>query len=155
MVVYLVQHAEATSKDVDPDRPLTEKGRQDVQQVAAFAAKLDLDVGRIYHSGKLRAQQTADTLANALVRGQATETHDGLGPVDDVAPIAEEIGSADTPVMLVGHLPFMPRLTAYLVAGDENVDIVNYHNGAIVCLADDGDGWQVDWILTPAMASAV
>lgn len=153
MVVYLVQHAEATSKDVDPDRPLTEKGRQDVQQVAAFAAKLDLDVGHIYHSGKLRAQQTADTLADALLRGGSAEEHDGLGPVDDVAAIAEEIEAADRSVMLVGHLPFMPRLTAHLVAGDEDADIVNYHNSAIVCLTGDDEGWQVNWILTPAMAS--
>lgn len=152
MVVYLVQHAEATSKDVDPDRPLTEKGRQDTQHVANFAAKLGLDVGHVYHSGKLRAQQTADILADALLRGQAAETHDGLGPVDDVVSIAEEVGSADSPTMLVGHLPFMPRLTGYLVAGDENAQVVNYHNGAIVCLVGGDDGWQVDWILTPTMA---
>lgn len=153
MVVYLVQHAEATSKDVDPGRPLTDKGRQDAQHVAAFAAKLDLDVGHIYHSGKLRAQQTADILAGALLGREITEEHDGLGPVDDVVPIAEEIEAADAPLMLVGHLPFMPRLTAHLVAGDGDADIVNYHNGAIVCLTGDGEGWQVDWILTPTMAS--
>lgn len=152
MVVYLVQHAEATSKDVDPDRPLTEKGHQDTQHVAEFAARLDLDVGRIYHSGKLRAQQTADILADALLRDRSAETHDGLGPVDDVVPVAKEVQSADRPTMLVGHLPFMPRLTAYLVAGDEEASVVNYHNGAIVCLVGDGDNWQVDWILTPAMA---
>lgn len=153
MVVYLVQHGEATSKDVNPDRPLTEKGRQDAQNVAKFAAKLDLDIGHIYHSGKLRAQQTADTLAGELLQGQTAEDHDGLGPVDDVAPIAEEVESTDTPVMLVGHLPFMPRMTGYLVAGDEDADIVNYHNGAIVCLVGDDEGWEVDWILTPTMAS--
>jgi hypothetical protein len=36
MRVYLVQHGEAVAKDVDAERPLTEKGAEDVKKVAEF-----------------------------------------------------------------------------------------------------------------------
>ncbi len=34
MKVYLVQHGEAESKEVNPQRPLTEQGMRDVQRIA-------------------------------------------------------------------------------------------------------------------------
>ena len=39
MQVYLVQHGKAQSKDVDPSRSLTERGRQETERVAALAAR--------------------------------------------------------------------------------------------------------------------
>ncbi len=35
MELYLVQHGEAKSKAEDPQRPLTQRGREDVARVAA------------------------------------------------------------------------------------------------------------------------
>jgi hypothetical protein len=60
--IFLVQHGEAVTKEENPDRPLTESGRQTVEQVADWAARVGLPVGQIRHSGKLRAQQTATKL---------------------------------------------------------------------------------------------
>ena len=62
MNVYLVQHGEAEPENIDPTRPLTERGRQEVEGVATFAARLDLDLVQIQHSGKTRAEQTATIL---------------------------------------------------------------------------------------------
>ncbi len=42
MNIYLVQHGQANSKSVDPTRSLSEPGRQEVKQVAAFAGQLGL-----------------------------------------------------------------------------------------------------------------
>jgi phosphohistidine phosphatase SixA len=36
MKLYLVQRAKTASKETDPQRPLTEEGRRDIQKVAAF-----------------------------------------------------------------------------------------------------------------------
>jgi len=44
MKLYLVQHAKAASKEVDPERPLTEEGHRDIQKVAAFIRPLNLCV---------------------------------------------------------------------------------------------------------------
>ena len=59
MNIYLVQHGEAEAENVDPARPLTERGRQDAGRVAAFAARLGLAVHQIRHGGKTRAEQTS------------------------------------------------------------------------------------------------
>jgi len=153
MQVYLVQHAEATSKQVDPERPLTERGWEDVRNVAALAAKLGVEVTQIRHSGKLRAEQTATVLGEALAPSQGVAAAEGLGPVDDVEPVARGLDASPQPLMLVGHLPFMERLTGQMTAGDADLPVVTFHNAAIVCLVKEDDRWQVSWILTPEMAA--
>ena len=44
-------------------RPLSESGREDVQRVAEYVEKLDIKANIIFHSGKLRAKQTAEIVA--------------------------------------------------------------------------------------------
>jgi phosphohistidine phosphatase len=51
MKLYLVQHAKAASKDIDPTRSLTEEGLRDIQKVAAFIKTLNLSVYYLWHSG--------------------------------------------------------------------------------------------------------
>lgn len=152
MCVYLVQHGEARAKDVDPERPLTERGRQDVRNVAALAMRLALDVHQIRHSGKTRAEQTAAILGEALSPAQGVVAAEGLSPLDDVAPVADALRHAEEPVMLVGHLPFMERLAGHLLVGDAERPVVKFYNGGIVCLVHGEQGWQVAWILTPEIA---
>lgn len=154
MNVYLVQHAEAKPKEVDPDRPLSERGRRDVEQVAALAGRMGIQVSQIRHSGKLRAEQTARILAEALVPAHGVAAVEGLGPVDDVGPVANDLDVAFAPMMLVGHLPFMERLIGELVVDDPDETIVDVQNSAITCLSKTEEDWQVCWILTPAMAAA-
>ena len=72
MKLYLVQHAEAVPAEDDPDRPLSDKGRTDVQRVASFLAR-SVRVGRIVHSPKMRARDTAVLLAQALGPGGVVE----------------------------------------------------------------------------------
>src|ERR671919_59444 len=60
--LYLVQHGEAKSEAEDPDRPLTDRGADQVRQVATLAGAAGLVmVERVVHSGKTRARQTAET----------------------------------------------------------------------------------------------
>ncbi len=66
MKLYLVQHAKAASKQADPQRPLTEEGRRDIQKVASFIRPLGLGLDYLWHSGKKRAAETAEILAEAL-----------------------------------------------------------------------------------------
>lgn len=53
--------------------------------------------------------------------------------------------------MFVGHLPFMGKLTAFLITRDENQRILQFQNGGIVCLDQYGDqgGWVIKWTLMP------
>jgi phosphohistidine phosphatase len=152
MKVYLVQHGEAEPKSVDPARPLTQQGRHEVEQVAAFAARLGLGVAQIRHSGKTRAEQTATILGEALSPPGGVVAVSGLAPKDDVQPIAETLGRESQPVMLVGHLPFLGRLAGLLVSGNPDLPVVQFRNAVIICLTRAEDRWLVAWILTPEMA---
>ena len=130
--VFLVQHGEAMPKDADPERPLTETGRQTVEQVAAWAARVPLTVGRIQHSGKLRAQQTAEIFAGKLEPKEGVVVDERMTPKGDVVPVAEMIEESSTSLMLVGHLPFMSRLAGFLVTGDANREVVQFRMGGVV-----------------------
>jgi phosphohistidine phosphatase len=154
MELFLVQHAEAKSKEKDPERSLTKKGRRNAEAVAASAAKLGLELAQIRHSGKRRAEQTAMILAEKLNPHKGVVAASGLGPLDEVEPVAAELTELGESVMLVGHLPFMERLTGQLVVGDPERPVVSFRNAGIVCLTRDGEHWQVAWILTPEIARA-
>ena len=121
--------------------------------MAAFAARLDLEVGQIRHSGKTRAEQTAAILGEALSPPGGVVAVSGLAPKDDVAPVAKALARELLPVTLVGHLPFLARLAGLLVTGDPERRVVQFRNAGIVCLTLEGDRWLVTWILTPEMAS--
>jgi phosphohistidine phosphatase len=58
--VYLVQHGRAKSEEEEPQRRLTDKGIGEVQKVAVFLRPLELRIDAVWHSGKARAQQTAE-----------------------------------------------------------------------------------------------
>jgi phosphohistidine phosphatase len=154
MNLYLVQHAQAKPKEEDPARPLTDAGRAAAQAVAISAARLGLEVDQIRHSSKTRARQTAEALARALSPAGGVVAVSGLAPRDDVRPVAEALAGEGRPVMLVGHLPFMSRLAALLLAGDPDRGVVQFRQGGIVCLAREEGRWLLALFLTPEMAAA-
>jgi phosphohistidine phosphatase len=151
--VYLVQHGEAKPEAQDPTRPLTDRGREEVQRVAQHAAALGLRIAEIRHSGKLRARQTAEILVGALSPLHGIREMDGLAPADDPGKATAEIESAREPLMLVGHLPHLSRLASLLLVGDPGREIIRFRNGAIVCLVQGEGRWLLQWVLTPEFAS--
>jgi len=153
MKVYLVQHGEAEAKNVDPVRPLTARGRAEVERVAAVAARLGVKVHQIRHSYKTRAEQTAAILGEALSPAAGVVPATGLAPRDEVHSVAEMLAHESEPLVLVGHMPFMARLTGLLIAGDGDCPVVQFCQGGIVCLVRQEGRWSVDWALTPALAA--
>jgi len=156
MVLYLAQHGKALPEEIDPERSLTEEGTAEVERVADRARQAGIRVSRIIHSGKKRARQTAEIFAARLTPGTAPEVSDGLGPKDDVAPLARTLGGEDG-LMIVGHLPFLERLVSLLVARDRSARVLRFANGGIVCLErseDEGgeESWAAKWALTPEIA---
>jgi phosphohistidine phosphatase len=152
MKLYLVQHAKAAPKLVNPQRPLTEEGRRDVQKVAAFIKPLNLCVDYLWHSGKRRAAETAELLAKVIDIKEATIARDGLGPNDDVTALRDKLLSSPQDIMIVGHLPFLSKLASLLLAGSESAETIAFKNGGIVCLnRSEANQWQVDWVITPEL----
>lgn len=152
MRLYLVQHAKAASKQVDPQRPLTEEGQRDIQKVAAFIKPLNLCVDCLWHSGKKRAVQTAEILAEVIRINKAKIARDDLGPNDDVTALKDELISGQQDIMIVGHLPFLSKLASVLLGGCESANSVAFKNAGIVCLQRSEDNqWQIDWMITPEL----
>ncbi len=81
MLVYLVRHGEAVPDNVDPARPLSEKGRAEVEETAKQLLADGAKVDEIWHSGKLRAKQTAEIIARVLGVEKVLEKP-GLKPDD-------------------------------------------------------------------------
>ena len=138
MRVYLIQHGEAKAKEADPERPLTDKGAADVRRVAAFVEPLHLRVRAIWQSGKTRARQTAEAFAAVVKAGEGVVRHDGMGPKDDVVPVADEIVRGGEDLVLVGHLPFLGKLAGRLLVGDESRQPVALQYGGVVCREQAG-----------------
>jgi phosphohistidine phosphatase len=153
MRLYLVQHGDAVPERLDPERPLSAAGRREVEAVARLLAGTGTRAVRVAHSGRLRAQQTAELLATALVPGMVPDTMPGLNPNDPVEPVARTIADWTSDVMLVGHLPFMGKLAARLVAGDERRPVAAFVPGTVACLeqAEAGD-WVIAWMARPELA---
>ena len=154
MKVYLVQHGEAKAESEDPQRGLTPQGENEIRRVAGRAGQMGLKPAKIFHSGKLRAEQTATIIGEALgLPGEATQ---GLAPMDEVRFWADKINQSEEDLMLVGHLPHMEKLTSLLITGNENLRPLLFRSGAINCLEEKEDRkWAVRWILTPEMASSL
>lgn len=152
--VYLVQHGEAEPETRDPDRPLTETGRKTVEQMAAWAARAGLKVDQIRHSGKLRAQQTATIFAEELQPREGLTPSPGLGPNDDVRPVAAELADSPCCVMLVGHLPFLGRLASLMLGGNPQQEFVRFRNGGLVGLVREEERWTIACVIPPELVTA-
>lgn len=152
MPIFLAQHGQALPKDQDPDGGLSPEGEAVVGDIARRAFEEGVKVNRIEHSNKTRARGTAVIFARALSPpGGMAERYD-IGPKDDVSALARSLDPASR-VMIVGHLPFLEKLAALMVAGTAESAVVKFQNGGIVCLdRDDGaERWHVKWTLTPGL----
>lgn len=147
-----MQHGEAVPGEVDPERPLSEQGRRDVQAMAALLATAGIRVERAWHSGKRRAQQTAQLLAGKLLIAGKAEPIDGIRPNDPVEVFVADADVWEQDTLVVGHLPFMSRLVALLLTGDPQRDVVDYQPGSVVCLERrSADAWVLAWMVRPDM----
>jgi phosphohistidine phosphatase len=74
----------------------------------------------------------------------------GIKPLDDVTAYAANIDPAED-IMLVGHLPFMQRMTAFLITESIDKPVLKFQNSGIVCLDKDPEtqAWVILWALMP------
>jgi phosphohistidine phosphatase len=155
MKLYLVRHAEATSKHIGGIRPLTKRGIEQANGMAQFLKPLRLRVQAVWHSGKARAQQTAEIIESAVSCEKGLTDQPGLKPFDRVRPIAEEICRSRGDLMIVGHEPFLGKLASRLLTGKTKTNVLNMAKGCVVCLErPTTGGWQLAWMLTPALAAS-
>lgn len=153
MNLYLLQHGDALAKEIDPERPLSQKGKDDITSMAEWL-KGHVTPDEIIHSGKTRARQSAEILANIFVPGVSPRAIAGISPNDSVEIFAQEIATHGNGLLVVGHLPFLSKLVSFLATGSTKA-IVEFVPGCMVCLATDDTGdWFIQWMLRPELSNS-
>ena len=154
MALFLVQHGINLPKEKDPRKGLSEEGVADTERIAGVAAGYGVRVSTIVHSGKTRAEQTARIMAGHLKPVKGVQEMSGMGPLDDVAGFARGLDLQGN-TMLVGHLPFLEKLAAYLITGKESITVFKMQNAGIVCLDfyPGSDRIVIKWALMPRIES--
>jgi phosphohistidine phosphatase len=153
MALFLVQHGISESKDIDPERGLSDFGREETNRIALVAKGYKIPVQKLVHSGKKRAEQTADIFYEALALKTPMKKISGINPMDDVPSFAATIKPEEN-LMVVGHMPFMERLVSFLTTGTEDCRVYKFQNSGIVCLdmeigEDNKADWFIKWTLNP------
>lgn len=149
MDFYLARHGEAVADVIDPSRPLSRAGCEQVERAARRAVEKAARVSVIYHSGILRAGQTAEIFARHLAPGGGLRIMSGLRPNDDPYLAAAELAIAASSVMLVGHLPHLSRLASLLVHGDADAEKNDFMPATLASYSRDGSLWSLNWTITP------
>jgi phosphohistidine phosphatase len=146
MDLYLVHHGDAVGPDVDPQRPLSNVGRANVERLAALAARRAVKPAIVWHSGKLRAKQTAESFwraCNALAEFSATRD---LQPDDQPQWIRDRLIGETRDILIAGHFPHLPRLRALLVGNSVENDFP-LHGVVALTSEDEGHRWTEVWKL--------
>jgi phosphohistidine phosphatase len=148
-MIYLVHHGEAVGPEIDPMRPLSERGRTAVLLVADEAARRGTKPEAIWHSGKLRARQTAESFWKLCQPSATLTVERGLQPTDPPAWIRDRLIGDVRDLMLVGHMPNLERLYRLLIGEDEQTSAARFPLHGIVALESDGGGWKETWRISP------
>jgi len=144
-MLLLIHHGAAVGPEIDPRRPLSAEGLAGVERVAAEAAARGAKPAVVWHSGKLRAKQTAEAVwraCNALAELSATRD---LQPDDPPQWIRDRLRGETRDIAIVGHFPHLPRLLALLVTGGEAGVNFPVHGGVALVSDDEGDAWRELW----------
>ena len=150
MKLYLVQHGKAKSKEEDPERPLTDEGRHEIEAVLLLMMRYGaITATRIMHSGKTRAAETARAIGVKL--DVEPSEADGLQPMDDPAIWADRVAADGQDTMLVGHMPHLEKLASKLICGDPDTRVVRFANGGVVCLVEKDGDWALEWAVPPSL----
>ena len=147
--IYIAHHGDAVGPHENPMRPLSEAGHQQVADLAREAAARQAKPRLIWHSGKLRARQTAEAYwraCNPLAQFTAAR---GLLPDDPPDWIAERLLTEDGEVMVVGHMPHLPRLLRLLLTGNADAGAFAFPAHGLVCVEHVAGTWTERWRLAP------
>ena len=147
MRLYLIQHGIPLPESEDPQKGLSNKGVVQTQKTAEFLRRQDTKIDLIWHSKKLRAVQTAQIFSQHITAAEIVE-RDDMNPQDSVDKFARELETADKDAMIVGHLPFLQKLTAKLLVKSANIKLISFKNSGVLCL-EHKENWKVLWMVTP------
>ncbi|PCJ65382.1 MAG: phosphohistidine phosphatase SixA [Candidatus Hydrogenedentota bacterium] len=145
MRVVLMRHGEAEHGRGDDARRLTANGVAQAESQGRMLKKLGWTGTEVWHSRKVRAEETARHLAEAAGLAAVFHEQSGLLPEDDVEDIASLLNEQVEDVIVVGHLPYMSYMASHLAAGNASSSMWQFGTGAMLVLSRMGRGaWEVE-----------
>ena len=135
--VCLVHHADAVGPDVDPQRPLSDRGLSQADQLADRARERGVRPDVIWHSGKLRSRQTAEPFLRACNPFADFRMVRGLRPDDPIEWMRDELAAETREVLVVGHMPNIAGLARALAPASAAFPL----HGLVVLEKDESSGW--------------
>jgi phosphohistidine phosphatase len=138
MRLALVHHADAVGPDVDPQRPLSSQGLAHAERIAAEAKAAGFSPAAIWHSGKLRARQTAEAFLRACNPFAGFRMVRGLHPDDPPEIIRDALREEERDLLVTGHMPHIAALLQLLAP-----DAAQFPAHGLVMLERGTDGeWK-------------
>jgi phosphohistidine phosphatase len=163
MELFLTRHGIAGQKIdgavvTDAQRPLTDEGSHETRQVAQALKRLGLKPDLIATSPLVRAQQTAEIIADVFGVAQSVHICEALAPGGTASDLYKFLANVKQveQVFLVGHEPDMSRLASTMLWAGPELDMPFKKSG--VCRIDISDvppttPGTLKWLLTPKIAS--
>jgi phosphohistidine phosphatase len=161
MNLYIIRHAIAVDEGTpeyedDSLRPLTDKGRKKMRQIAKGLRALGVDFDLILSSPYDRSKETAEILADVFKVKADVAFSDNLVPMGDpdllIAEMNEKYNASS--MALVGHEPFLSALIGLLVSENANIDMTLKKGGVCRLSVDDLHHTRkatLEWLLTPGV----
>ena len=102
----------------------------------------------VWHSGKLRAKQTAEAFwraCNALAELSATRD---LQPDDPPLWFRDRLRGESRDILIAGHFHHLPRLLTLMIRGSEDAPVPFPLHGVVALeTVDEGETWVERWRL--------
>jgi phosphohistidine phosphatase len=162
MNLYIIRHAIAVDEgtagyESDSERPLTDKGRKKMRQIAKGLRNLGVGFDLILSSPYVRARETAEILADVFKMRKNITFTESLIPLATPELLIGEINesySVDS-IAVVGHEPHLSTLIGILVAENAKIDVTLKKGGVCYLSADDlhhrDHRAMLEWLLTPGI----
>jgi phosphohistidine phosphatase len=166
MNLYLLRHAKAIDIGTggirhDRDRPLAPDGEKKMRLIASGLRQLELGFDLILTSPCVRAQQTAEIVAQELRLKCPLELTTHLAVEADLPALIAEINRQhrqSTEVLLVGHEPSLGQMLSMLVTGGYQLS-VDFKKAALAKVSVDSLRWGrcavLEWFMAPKQLALI
>ena len=152
MKLYLMRHGEALHPSIDPEMHLSPRGRAEVVKMAGYLKRPEAAIDAIWHSPKARAVETAQTVAEVMgFDPKRLHTQVDLVPEAGAEAAKARIEAAQQSgvrgLLIISHMPFLPKLTAALAGPSNQTD---FETAGAACFTWKNGLWEREWSSAPA-----
>ena len=136
------------------ERPLTQLGRKEIEEIAESLKDWDLKFDRIITSPLKRSKETASIVAKILKIQDRLEDYDELKPEGSRSELYKRLSKIkqQSSILVVGHEPYLSMMIGEIVAGNPNSHI-NLKKGGIAKIRirtfSPKVSGELRWLLTP------